>query len=373
MARHQASGETALGQHVGPLIEKLDVHVCELPTVRQPETDGTASWSSTTMVIASVHAGGITGIGYSYVAAAAAGIIHDLLEHQVVGRDAFAIPEAFVRMCRAIRNHGRPGVCAMAVSAVDVALWDLKAKLLGVPLAVLLGPARAEVPVYASGGFTSTPLPELEREIAGYREQGHRRVKIKIGAGHAMDVERVRVAREAAGDMELMVDANGAYTAKDAIALAEALASYHVIYFEEPVSSDDLDGLALVRERVLPNVAAGEYGHDAGYFRRMLPTVDILQADATRCMGITGFMQADALCTAANKALSAHCAPALHVHPAAAALRLAHIEYFFDHARMEQRVFDGFPALRHGALVVDPRRPGLGIALRPREVTCRAA
>jgi L-alanine-DL-glutamate epimerase-like enolase superfamily enzyme len=362
-----------VGRHVGPLIERLDVQICELPTIRQPETDGTASWSSTTMVIATVRAGGVSGMGYSYVAAAAAGIIRELLEGQVLGRDAFAIPSTFVRMCRAIRNHGRPGVCAMAVSAVDVALWDLKAKLLGVPLAVLLGPARAEVPVYASGGFTSTPLDDLAKEIASYREQGHRRVKIKIGAGHAKDVERVRVAREAAGDMDLMVDANGAYSAKDAIALAEALADYHVIYFEEPVSSDDLEGLALVRDRILPNVAAGEYGHDATYFRKMLPTVDILQADATRCMGITGFLQVDALCTAANKPLSAHCAPALHLHPAAAALRLAHIEYFFDHARMEQRVFDGFPELVRGALAIDPRRPGLGLTLRPREVVCRAA
>lgn len=373
MARHQASGETTVGDHVGPLIEKLDVHVCELPTARQPETDGTAAWSSTTMVIAMVRAGGVCGLGYSYVDAAAAGIIHDLLEHTVVGHDAFAIPATFVRMCRAIRNHGRAGLCAMAVSAVDVALWDLKARLLGVPLSVLLGPARAEVPVYASGGFTSTPLDELAKEIARYREQGHVRVKIKIGAGHAADVERVRVAREAAGDMELMVDANGAYTAKDAIALADALAPYHVVYFEEPVSSDDLDGLALVRDRALPNVAAGEYGHDAAYFRRMLPTVDILQADATRCMGITGFLQVDALCTAANKPLSAHCAPALHVHPAASALRLAHIEYFFDHARMEQRVFDGFPQLRRGCLVINPRRPGLGLELRPRDVVCHAA
>ncbi len=144
------------------------------------------------MVLAEVRADGVTGIGYSYVDRSAAMAIASLLAPAVVGGDAFSIPASRAAMLRAIRNHGRAGVIACAVSAVDVALWDLKAKLLGVALADLLGAAREAVPVYASGGFTSSGPERLARELDGYRAAGHRRVKIKIGRSPANDIERVR-------------------------------------------------------------------------------------------------------------------------------------------------------------------------------------
>ena len=354
----------------GRAIDRVDTRVLRLPTARVPETDGTASWSATTMVLVELSAAGVLGLGYSYVDAAAAAVIHDLLEDCLRGQDAFAIAAAHGRMVRAVRNHGRPGVAACAISACDIAMWDLKAKLLGQPLGDLLGPARDAVPVYASGGFTSTPLDELARELAGYVAAGHVRVKIKIGRDPELDVERVRVAREAIGPRtELMVDANGAYSRKQAIAQAERFAEHGVVYFEEPVSSDDLEGLRLLRDRAPMAIAAGEYGYDAPYFRRMIDAgaVDILQADSTRCLGITGFLQADALCEAAMLPLSAHCAPALHVHAGAAATRLVHIEHFFDHVRMEHVLFEGAPAVEAGTISYDRRKPGLGLELRVRE------
>jgi L-alanine-DL-glutamate epimerase-like enolase superfamily enzyme len=197
-------------------------------------------------------------------------------------------------------------------------------------------------------------------------------VKIKVGREPARDPDRVRVAREAIGpDVELMVDANGAYTPAQAIAMAERFARHGVGYFEEPVSSDDLDGLREVRARAPAGmaIAAGEYGYDGGYFRRMLDAraVDILQADATRALGVTGFVQADALCRARSMPLSSHCAPSLHVHAAAAAFQLVHLEYFRDHVRMEQLLFDGAADAVDGA-VTYAARPGLGLALREREV-----
>jgi L-alanine-DL-glutamate epimerase-like enolase superfamily enzyme len=350
-------------------IAGVDVRACTLATEHGPESDGTAVWNGTTMLIVQPRAGGLTGLGYSYIAAAAAGVVRDLLAPAITGLDAFAIPAAMTAMIHAIRNHGRPGLVACAISAVDTALWDLKAKLLGIPLADLLGAARTSVPVYASGGFTSSDLDALGAELSDYRKQGHRRVKIKIGRDPARDVDRVRVAREAVGaDIELMVDANGAYTRPQAIAMAEQFARYGVGYFEEPVSSDDLDGLRGVRDRVPAGmaIAAGEYGYDGWYFRRMLEAgaVDILQADATRALGITGFLQADALCRARSLPLSSHCAPSLHAHAGAAASQLVHLEYFRDHWRMEQLLFDGALRAVAGELTYDPARPGLGLELR---------
>ncbi|HEX2687667.1 MAG TPA: enolase C-terminal domain-like protein [Kofleriaceae bacterium] len=361
-----------------PAIDGLDVRACRLPTEYGRESDGTAEWDATTMVIARPRAGGITGLGYSYVDAAAAAVIRDLLAPAIRGLPAFALAMAMTAMLGAVRNHGRPGLVACAISAVDIGLWDLKAKLLDVSLASLLGAARTSVPVYASGGFTSSDLDQLASELAGYAAAGHRRVKIKVGREPAIDPDRVRVAREAIGrDVELMVDANGGYARKQALAMAEQFAAHGVVYFEEPVPSDDLEGLRLVRDRAPAGmaIAAGEYGYDAPYFRRMLEAgaVDILQADATRALGITGFLGANALCAARSLPLSAHCAPAIHAHAGAAATQLVHLEQFRDHVRMEEILFEGAPRVVGGAVAFDPARAGLGLVLRDGEAARHAA
>ena len=350
-------------------IDRASARVFRLATEDGPESDGTAVWDATTMVLAELRAGGVTGIGYSYIDRSTATVIESLLAPAIVGVDAFSIPAARAAMLHAVRNHGRPGLVACAISAVDVALWDLKAKLLGLALADLLGAAREAVPVYASGGFTSSGPQRLAHELDGYRAAGHRRVKIKVGRTPSTDIERVRVARDAVGTgIDLMVDANGGYERKQALAMAEAFAALGVVYFEEPVSSDDLEGLRLLRDRAPAGmtIAAGEYGYDGWYFQRILAAgaVDILQADATRALGVTGFLQADALCAARSMPLSAHCAPAIHAHAGAAASKLVHLEYFRDHVRMEGMLFEGVPAVSEGLSRIDHSRPGLGLALR---------
>jgi L-alanine-DL-glutamate epimerase-like enolase superfamily enzyme len=361
--------------HVRAVIERVEARACRLPTARIPESDGTLAWNATTIVIVQVHAAGVTGIGYSYVDAAAVAIVDNVLGSALVGADVHTTAALNARMVRAVRNHGAAGVCACAISAVDIALWDLRAKLLDLPLAELLGCARTTVPAYASGGFTSTSVAALEREVREYAAAGHKRVKIKIGRDALLDRERVRAVTAAVPELELMVDANGAYTPKMALAVADWLGEHGVVYFEEPVSSDDLDGLHLLRERAPMAIAAGEYGYDSRYFLRMLEAgaVDILQADATRCLGVTGFLAAATLADAFQIPLSAHCAPALHAHLAAAVPRLAHVECFFDHVRLEEMLFLGTPTVLAGALAYDPRRPGLGIELREREVERHAA
>jgi L-alanine-DL-glutamate epimerase-like enolase superfamily enzyme len=278
-------------------------------------------------------------------------------------------------MVAGLRNLGGPGISAMAVSVLDTALWDWKARRLGISLAALLGPARDAVPAYGSGGFTSYEDARLQAQLAGWHEAGLQSVKMKVGREPECDAHRVAMARQAIGPQTgLMVDANGAYTAKQALHMARQFAQQGVEWLEEPVSSEDLAGLRLIRERAPPgmDVAAGEYGHDACYFERMLSAgaVDVLQADATRCGGVTGFMKAAAVCEAHGLPLSSHCAPALHAQLMCAAQRAMHLEYFHDHVRIEAMLFDGVPALSDGRLVPDRSRPGLGLDFKHKDAEC---
>jgi len=352
----------------GATIERVGASAYRIPTERA-ESDGTLEWDAVTVVVAQASAGGQTGIGYTYADRAAAVVIEGVLADVVSGRDADAVPGAWWAMIHAIRNLGWDGICATAIAAVDVALWDLKARLLGVCLADLLGRAHEGVPVYGSGGLTSYTEAELCEQLAGWVHEGIPRVKMKIGREPAADLPRVRAAREAIGpDAELYVDANGAYSRKQALAMADGFAELGVSWFEEPVSSNDLQGLRLIRDRapVGMDIAAGEYGYVPGYFRRMLESeaVDVLQADVTRCCGITGLLGVGALCTAHEVPFSAHCAPQIHAHAAAAVGRLIHCEYFHTHARAERILFDGVLSPRAGRLIADAGRPGLGIELR---------
>jgi len=335
-----------------------------------PESDGTLEWNSTTLVLVEIEAGGQHGIGYSYADKATQVLIRDVLADAIEGRDAMDIPGVWWAMAAAVRNMGRRGVASMAISAVDNALWDLKAKLLDVPLVKLLGSVREAIPVYGSGGFTSYSDAQLREQLGGWAGDGIAMVKMKVGREPQRDPARAKVARKAIGDgVQLFVDANGAYARKQALRMAQVFAQeYHVTWFEEPVSSDDLDGLRMLRDRAPAgmDITAGEYGYDAGYFRRMLAAgaVDVLQADATRCGGITGYLGAAALCDAFHVPLSAHCAPALHMHPACATRASRHVEYFHDHVRIERMLFDGVPEPVDGRLYPDLSRPGTGVAFK---------
>ena len=349
-------------------VEGLACQSYEVPT-DAPESDGTLEWDSTTIVVVEVESGGERGLGYTYGDRSVRTLIESKLAGVVHGADALAPSAAWRAMRDAIRNAGQQGVGAMAVSAVDIALWDLKARLLGVCLADALPRARARVPVYGSGGFTSYSDERLREQLAGWAERGIPRVKMKVGREPECDVDRVAAARQAIGpDVELMVDANGAYDRKEALLWAERFRGWEVGYLEEPVSSDDLEGLRLVRDRAPAGmaIAAGEYGWDLPYFTRMLDAgaVDILQADVTRCGGISALLRLDGLCVGRNVPFSAHCAPAVSAHACCAMETLAHLEYFHDHARLEGMLFDGTLEPHGGHLEPDRSEPGLGLQLR---------
>jgi L-alanine-DL-glutamate epimerase-like enolase superfamily enzyme len=337
-----------------------------------PEADGTLAWDSTTMVAVEVIAYGVTGIGWTYGPPACAQVLTDLLAPEVLGSDPMNVAGTFASMVRAVRNAGRPGAIGYAISAVDIALWDLKARLLGLPLHRLLGAVHHEVPVYGSGGFTTyTPGQQREQLTGWVVRQGIPRVKIKIGESWGTrpdrDLDRIADARDAVGrDTELYVDANGAYTAVQAVRLMDLAARLDVRWLEEPVSSDNLSGLRQVRDSVTTDVAAGEYGCDLTYFHRMCAAgaVDCLQADVTRCGGITEWQRIAAVAAAHHLQISGHCAPHLHVHVAAATPNLRHLEWFHDHVRIEEMFFEGTLDPTGGRLHPDPTRPGNGLALR---------
>lgn len=352
----------------GPRVDALHVTTYVVPT-DGPESDGTYAWDKTTVVLVEARSGRHRGLGYTYADRATAELVVDELYDEVVGGQVMDVPAAFARMVHKVRNMGRAGVASMAISAVDAALWDLKARTLGAPLASLLGREREAVPIYGSGGFTSYTEARLTSQLAGWVEQGIGRVKMKVGRDPSADVARAKAVRRAIGDgPELFVDANGAYDRKQALAFAERYAEIGVTWFEEPVSSDDLPGLRLLRDRAPGgmHVAAGEYGYDLFYFERMVAAgaVDVLQADMTRCGGVSGFRDVGALCAARALPLSGHCAPTLHAHVACATRNLVHLEYFHDHARIEQLLFDGALVPRDGALIPDLTRPGNGLELK---------
>jgi L-alanine-DL-glutamate epimerase-like enolase superfamily enzyme len=349
-------------------IERVEVSAFTVPT-DAPESDGTFEWDKTTMVVVEIDAGGKRGLGYTYADTSTAKLIHDLLANVVRGRDAMDVEGSWSGMVHTTRNLGRPGIVSMAISGIDIALWDLKAKLLNLPLVKLLGASREGIPIYGSGGFTSYSMKQLNRQLLEWVDSGITMVKMKIGRNTAEDVLRVRTAREAIGDKPaLFVDANGAYSRKQALAQAQRFAEFGVSWFEEPVSSDDLQGLRLMRDRgpAGMDIAAGEYGYDANYFRRMLEAgaVDVLQADATRCAGITGFLQAGALCQARSMELSAHTAPSVHMHACCALGNARHLEYFHDHVRIEKMFFDGVVTPKEGQLRPDLSRAGFGVEFR---------
>jgi L-alanine-DL-glutamate epimerase-like enolase superfamily enzyme len=355
----------------GPEVTALDAAIYVIPT-DAPEADGTLAWDKTTMVLVTARAGGEQGVGWSYTSRAAATVVGELLEDVVTERDAFDVAGAAEAMARQVRNVGRPGIAAMAISAADIALWDLKARLLGVSLAGLLGRVHDGIPVYGSGGFTSYPHDRTREQLSGWvKEQQIPRVKIKIGeswgADERRDVARVRLAREVIGpEAELYVDANGGYATGQAVRVAAELDACGVTWFEEPVSSQDLDGLAAIRRQVRPDVAAGEYSWSLADSAALIGAgaVDCLQLDVTRCGGITEFLRGAGLAAAHSLQVSGHCAPNLHAHVAAAVPNLRHVEYFHDHQRIERLFFDGALDPAGGTLRPDPDRPGHGLTQR---------
>jgi L-alanine-DL-glutamate epimerase-like enolase superfamily enzyme len=353
----------------GMKIGKVSIAAYTVPT-EAPESDGTLIWDKTTMVLVQLEAGGVTGLGYTYADVPTAVLIRDLLADLVIGADPLAIPAIWLRMIDQVRNLGQTEMAAMGISAVDNALWDVKAKLLNVPLVSLLGASRAEMPIYGSGGFTSYSDKQLEQQFSDWLEEGIPRMKMKVGREPDRDLKRVEIARRTIGNrVELFVDANSAYDRKNALYYIQRFAEESDIrWMEQPLVPEDRSGMRFLREKSPPRVdiADGEYGYSLSYFREMIESgaVDVVMADATRCCGISGFLKIAALCEACSMPLSSHCAPLLHLHPGCAASSFRHAEYFHDHVRIERMFFEGMPEPVNGCLKPDLSQAGIGVTFR---------
>ncbi|TNC05502.1 mandelate racemase [Methylobacterium terricola] len=360
-----------------PTIRAVRARAFTVPT-DAPEADGTYAWDKTTIVVVHVEAGGETGLGYSYTDASVVPLIEATLATRLSGLSIFDIPRANAVLWGAVRNIGRSGLAASAISALDTALWDLKARLLGLPLATLFGRVREHAEIYGSGGFTTYDDRQLCEQLEAFvARDGCRAVKMKIGSEPARDPARMAVVKGVIGDAELFIDANGAFTPKRALTMARAAEPFGVTWFEEPVTSDDPQGMALVRAAAPAGleIAAGEYAYTLDDLQRLIRTgaVDVAQADVTRCGGYSGFLKMAALCEAAHLDLSGHCAPTLHLPVAVAAPRFRHLEWFHDHVRIEQMLFDGAPVPRDGAIAPDLTRPGHGLTLKTKAADAYAA
>jgi L-alanine-DL-glutamate epimerase-like enolase superfamily enzyme len=335
----------------------------------QPESDGTAEWDSTTILIIELTAAGITGLGYSYSNLAAAYVAKELINKHVLCANAFDIPSVHSALDRQVRNWGRPGLVSNAISAIDTCLWDLKARLLGQPLVKLLGQVRESIQAYGSGGFTSYAEKELLNQLTGWASEGFACVKMKIGRDPDADVARVSAVQKALkGRAQLYVDANGAYDRQQALHKSSQFGELGVTWFEEPVTSDDRIGLRLLVERApaVMKIAAGEYIYVLDDARLMIEAraIDVLQADVTRCGGVTNFLKIGDLCEISHYPYSAHTAPSVHATLCCSVLPAMNVEYFHDHARIEHMIFDGAIAPQEGLLRPDLSRPGLGLELK---------
>lgn len=357
---------TAVGRRAEIPLDRLTVSAYRVPTDR-PESDGTARWESTTIVLVELEAGGVLGTGWSYASVAAAELINETLAPILHGANALDTRALWQRMTAAVRNVGRSGIASYAIAAVDVALWDLRARLQGVALCDLMGLVRETVTAYGSGGFTSYDEQTLQHQLGDWAQAGFGAVKMKVGRDHSRDVARVAHARDAIGPAcELFVDGNGGYSVPEAIAIAQRFAELGVTWFEQPVDHRDLDGTRRVREHAPPGMAitSGEYITDTAEAAAVSRVVDVLQADATRCGGYTGLLAIDGFCEVQRIPLSTHCGPALHLHAAAASLRVRNMEYFHDHVRLEALLFDGVVEPVRGTLRPDRSRPGHGLTFK---------
>jgi L-alanine-DL-glutamate epimerase-like enolase superfamily enzyme len=349
-------------------IERLKVSVFSIP-MEKAESDGTLEWKATTMILVQLYAAGKEGIGYTYGDKAISQVIANLLRPAVINRDAMDVPATQRSMVNAIRNNGQCGIGMMAVSAVDIAGWDLKAKLLDLPLCRLLGQEHEAMKIYGSGGFTSYTDLEMQQQLEGWLRRGIGAVKIKVGRNKDADEHRVAIARKAIGEKtELYVDANGAYTVSEALQYARRFSAYGVDWLEEPVPATWTEQMRFIRQQLNGEMrlVAGEYGYTLADFRSLLESgaVDVIQADATRCGGITDWLKAGQLCEAFHVPLSSHCAPAAHLHAALSLSSFSIGEYFHDHVVAERNLFEGAALPRNGHLFPDLNTAGLGLTLK---------
>jgi L-rhamnonate dehydratase len=317
---------------------------------------------------------GISGFGIGSGSGTRA-VIHDMLKPLLVGQNPLHHERLWDDMFWRVRGFGRKGVAFTAISAIDIALWDLKAKHFGVPLYQLLGPYTESVPIYGSGGWTSFSEKELVSEQLSYVERGIPRVKMKVAKdfGHceAEDLQRLKAVRKTVGDdVEIYVDANNGFYAKQAIGFARKMADHNVGWFEEPVLADDIAGLAAIAKAIDIPVATGEHEYTKYGFKELIAQggADIVQPDVGRVGGVTEWMKVAHLAHAFNLPVAPHAVQLVHLHLACCTPNLKVVEYLGVAEETDKLFYTEVPEPKDGMWSPFPDRPGLGLELDPKAV-----
>ena len=315
---------------------------------------------------------GYEGLGICQAAPGTRQVIETALKDVLIGQDPFAIEKLWNDMFWRVRGYGRKGVALCALSGVDIGLWDLKAKALGLPLYRLLGPYAESVPIYGSGGWTNFSQDELVAEMTDYVEQGIKRVKMKVGKDFGRsereDIQRLAAVRKAVGDdVAIYVDANNGYYAKQAIYMAREFEQFQVGWFEEPVLADDIQGLAEIRRAINIPVATGEHEYTKYGFKELIAGggADIVQPDVSRVGGVTEWMKVAHMAHASNLPVAPHAVQLVHLHLTCATPNLKVVEYMNMALETDRLWYTEFPQQRDGMWAPFPDRPGLGLELDP--------
>jgi len=345
---------------------RADHYCVPLPVALSDSTHGTIR--SFELVTARVRDDeGAEGTGYTYTVGAGGAAVHALVARDLtpvlVGRDAERIESLWQTMWWALHYGGRGGAQSLAMSAVDIALWDLRARRQRAPLWQVLGGFDPRVPCYAGGIDLDFPLDALLRQTDENLTRGFRAIKMKVGRPSlADDVARVRAMRAHLGpEFPLMVDANMRWSVDEAIRAARALADCAPVWLEEPTIPDDVPGhVRIVREGGLP-IAAGENLHTVYEFRQLIAAggVTFPEPDVTNCGGVTAFMKVCHLAEAFNLPVTSHGAHDIAVHLLAAVPNRSYLE---AHGFGLDR-FIAAPLRIEAGMAVAPDRPGHGVEL----------
>ena len=315
---------------------------------------------------------GLTGIGVTYHEVGGEAI-KEMIERyygpKLIGRDPFETEEIWEELFHYARGVGRKGLSFCALSAVDIALWDIKGKVLNMPLFRLLGGNDPVVPIYASGGWTSYSIEELVDEAKMMVARGYKKIKLKVGVDGGRnpmeDVRRVAAVREAIGpDIGFMLDANNVWRAGTAIQFANNIRDYNIEFFEEPVFADDIPGLAEFKRGTDIPLATGEHEYTRYGIRDLLlnNAADVIQCDTTRIGGYTETLRAISMSQAWNKAYAPHGMEHIHMHLVAAATNGTMLERLFMFEDLVNNVYLDAPQPVNGYLTI-PDKPGLGLEL----------
>jgi L-alanine-DL-glutamate epimerase-like enolase superfamily enzyme len=313
---------------------------------------------------------GIEGIGVTSFGGKIVKVLKTALDEfgeMIKGEDPLRTEYVIGKLRAASASCGPGGIVELAISAIDIALWDIRGKAFGVPLAHLLGGVRDRVPAYASGALVRTsPLDKLERAASALVEKGYKQMKTQLavdGLSAAQEIERIRVLRNVIGpDIALMCDINQRWSVAEAISIGHRIEEFGLTWLEDPARADDYQGLAKIADALAMPVCAGEYLYGIEPHRQTIAhhSVDIVMIDVLRAGGITQWMKIAGMAEAANKPVASHLLPEIHVHLIAAIPNGLVVEYM----PWTWRLFEDPPMPVKGEMTV-PTGPGLGLNFAP--------